>query len=231
VPAYNERATIEEILRRLRALPLDKEIIVVDDGSTDGTREYLSGLAEPGLKVVFHPENRGKGAAIRTGLEAATGEVTIIQDADLEYMPEEIPQVVAPILDGRAEVVYGSRFKGDWRGMKPLYRLGNWVFATFANLLFGLGISDEATCYKAFRTDLLRRLDLQCQGFEFCPEATAKVGRLGKRILEVPITYRARTHAEGKKIGWREGFQVLSTLLKWRFARWQPKPEESASNG
>ena len=128
-------------------------------------------------------------------------------------------------MEGQAEVVYGSRFKGDWRGMKPLYRLANWVFAVFANLLFGLHISDEATCYKAFRTDLLRSLDLECRGFEFCPEVTAKVGRLRKHIEEVAITYRGRTFAEGKKIGWREGFQVLWTLLRWRFARWAPRQE------
>ena len=227
VPAYNEINTIAKMLERLRQVPLDKEIVVVDDGSTDGTRAYLAGLHEEGLRVILHPQNRGKGAALRSALARATGEVVIVQDADLEYMPEEIPKVVAPILEGRAEVAYGSRFRGDWSNMKPLYRLANSFFALFANLLFGLHITDEATCYKAFRTDLLRSLDLQCNRFEFCPEVTAKIGRLHKGIEEVPITYRARTFAEGKKIGWREGFQVLATLLRWRFAKWQPTSEQT----
>jgi len=220
IPVYNERNTIERVLARVRQVPLEKEIVVVDDGSTDGTREYLGGLSELGLKVILHPRNRGKGAALRTALAAAAGEVVIVQDADLEYMPEDI-------LRGEAEVVYGSRFKGDWTGMKPLYRAANWFFAAFSNLLLGTRISDEATCYKALRTDLLLSLDLQCEGFEFCPEVTAKVARLNKRIQEVPITYRGRTFAEGKKIGWRQGFQVLWTLLRWRFARWSPRAPEA----
>jgi glycosyltransferase involved in cell wall biosynthesis len=217
VPVYNERETVGKVLDRLAALPIEKEIIVVEDPSTDGTREYLERLAKKGeFKAVFRPEKRGKGAAIRTGLAEATGQVVVIQDADLEYTPEEIPQLLVPFEKGEARAVYGSRFRGRIEGMSGASRVANRVLTFVANLLFGVGITDEATCYKAVETELLRSLDLRCERFEFCPEVTAKLGRRGIKIVELPISYRARTGEEGKKISWRDGFEALYTLLRYR---------------
>lgn len=217
VPAYNEMDTIEAVLARLVALPLDKEIIAVDDASTDGTREYLEKVAKEGkVKVLFHPENRGKGAAIRTALAQVTGEVVAIQDADLEYVPEEIPKLLEPIERQGADAVYGSRFLGTIEGMSWMSRVANRALTFATNLLFRVGISDEATCYKVVRSDLLRSLNLRCKRFEFCPEVTAKLGKRGIGIVEVPITYRARTGKEGKKITWRDGVEAVLTLLRYR---------------
>jgi len=228
IPAYNERETIASTIARVRASPVDKEIIVVDDGSTDGTREILSSLAGPDLTAVHQPRNQGKGAAIRAGLARVKGEIIIIQDADAEYDPAEYPRLIAPIAAGEAQVVYGSRFliKKEGEERARLHwpegmRLANWLInrllAGMANLLFGGRITDEATCYKVFRADLLRSLSLQCQRFEFCPEVTAKVLRRRLPIVEVPISYRGRTSLEGKKINWKDGFEAIWTLLKYRF--------------
>jgi dolichol-phosphate mannosyltransferase len=218
VPVYNERSTVEPLLRRVLAVPLDKEVIVVDDGSTDGTREVLRELAEGlPIRVLFHPANRGKGTAVRTALVEARGEIVIVQDADLEYDPEDYPKLVGPIQRGEANVVYGSRYLNP-RNELPFthYKLGVLALNLVANLLYGLRLTDEATCYKAFRTDLLKALPLRCERFEFCPEVTARVARRGEHILEVPIAYHYRTRAQGKKIGWRDAFEAFFTLLRYR---------------
>ncbi len=223
IPAYNERDTIASTLAQVRAVPLDKEIIVVDDASSDGTGEILQGLAGPDLTVIQMPHNSGKGAAIRAGIPHAQGEISIIQDADAEYNPAEYPRLVAPILEGKAPVVYGSRFLRNgggvhWpEGMKFANWFINRLLARMANLLYGAGITDEATCYKVFRSEVLKSLPLVCQRFEFCPEVTAKLRRRGFPILEVPITYHARTSREGKKINWKDGVWAIWTLLKYRF--------------
>ncbi len=219
VPMYNEETTIEEVARRVLALPLRVELIVVDDASTDRSVSVVESLtnAYPNLRLVRHESNRGKGAAIRTGIRWSTGKAIIIQDADLEYTPEEIPRIVEPILRGEAEVVYGTRFHhGRPRGM----RLPNWIvnrlLAWMANFLYRANISDEATCYKAFSGDLLRAIPLKCERFEFCPEVTAKVRKRGIRIVEVPISYTPRSVQEGKKIRWYDGVEAIWTLLKYR---------------
>jgi dolichol-phosphate mannosyltransferase len=197
---------------------VDKEVIVVDDGSTDGTRELLRELSgRLAIRALFHPTNRGKGAAVRTALAEARGEIVIIQDADLEYDPAEYPRLIAPIQRGETNVVYGSRYLQPGNAL-PLthYKVGVLTLNLVANLLYGLRLTDEATCYKVFRADLLKSLPLRCERFEFCPEVTARVARRGERILELPISYRYRTRAQGKKIGWGDAFEALVTLLRYR---------------
>ena len=215
VPVYNERETIAEALRRIKAAPGDKEIIVVDDASTDGTRELL--MADAEIRLLSHPKNQGKGAAIRTALAAVSGDVVIIQDADLEYDPADYPLLVDPIRRGEARVVYGSRFRRGLPAMRWSHLLCNRLLALAANLLYGAGITDEATCYKAFDAVLLRELPLACRRFEFCPEVTAKVRRRGILILEVPIHYTARTFDAGKKIRAWDAVEAFWTLLRYRF--------------
>lgn len=219
VPVYNEAGTIAEIVARLKAVPLDKEIVVVDDGSTDGTWEALEPLAGGEVKVLRHARNRGKGAGIRTALGAVTAEAVVIQDADLEYQPEELPILLAPVAAGRADVVYGSRFRGSLEGMRFANYLANKVLAWTATILFGQRITDEATCYKLFRTDVLKAIPLVSERFEFCPEVTARVRRRGLRIQEIPITYRGRTVAMGKKIRLNDAWEAFYTLWRWRLAR------------
>jgi glycosyltransferase involved in cell wall biosynthesis len=217
MPVYNERETIAEALRRVEAVDLDLEIVAVDDCSTDGTREMLR--ARPGIRLVEHAQNQGKGAAIRTALEHVTGDIVIIQDADLEYFPEDYPALIAPILAGETRVVYGSRFLDG----RPPMRLANYVcnrmLAVAANLLFGGRLTDEATCYKVFDAALLREIPLTCRRFEFCPEVTAKILRRGEQIVEVPIRYTARSFDAGKKIRWWDGVEALWTLVKFRFVK------------
>ena len=219
LPAYNEEKTIGEIIRRLAALPIDKEIIVVDDASTDATPEEIR---NSGVDV-FHitqPHNQGKGAAIRAALAQANGEVTIVQDADLEYDPNDIPKLVQPVLDGKTDIVYGSRFlKGMNERMALPNKIVNRLLVWAVALLFGKKISDEATCYKAVRTNVLRAMNLQCNRFEFCPEVTAKALRMGKSIMELPIGYEPRSKAAGKKIRWTDGVEAFWTLLRHRFSR------------
>lgn len=215
IPAYNERDTIEEALRRVRALGPDVELIVVDDASTDGTRELLE--TESGLLLLKHPENRGKGAAIRTGLAQVTAPVVAIQDADLEYDPRDLLRLMQPIVDGQARVVYGSRFLNGRPPMQLPNYVCNRLLAWTANLLYGARLTDEATCYKVFDADLVCSLPLTCRRFEFCPEVTARVLRKGERILEMPISYTPRSYDSGKKIRWWDGVAALWTLVKYRF--------------
>ena len=219
VPVFNERNTVVEILRRMRAvdIPLDREFIVVDDGSDDGTRDVLTQLADSTVHIVKHGVNRGKGAAIRTGLENSTGDVVLVQDADLEYDPEDWPKLLAPILKGRARVVYGSRFTGERRNMLFLHWVGNRFLSLVTNVLYNSTLSDMETCYKLFQREVLDGVQLRANRFEFEPEFTAKVLRRGIRIYEVPISYAGREPHEGKKITWRDGVSALWTLLKYRF--------------
>jgi dolichol-phosphate mannosyltransferase len=217
IPVYNEARSIEFVIKRVRATGLARQIIVVDDGSTDETFERLSRLRSvPGLKVVRHKGNRGKGAAIRTGLEHATGEFVIIQDADTEYDPADYPVLLKPLLTGESNVVYGVRHDDNPR-RGPLLFFGVKLLTLVTNLLYGCRIHDEATGYKAFRLSLLRRIALECERFEFCPEVTAKVCRLGEHIVEVPISYRPRSVEAGKKLRWTDGAWALLTLLRYRF--------------
>jgi dolichol-phosphate mannosyltransferase len=216
IPVYNEHDTILAAISRVRAVPLEKELIVVDDASTDGTAELVEPLVGPDLKLLRQPRNRGKGAAIRRALEEVTGEVVVIQDADLEYDPADLPALLAPIAAGEAQVVYGTRAP-EFRGMRWQNRLFNHLAAALTNLLYRAGITDEATCYKMLRTEVVRAIPLQCERFEFCPEITAKVRRRGIRIHEVPVRYQARAVSAGKKIRWWDGVEALWTLLKYRF--------------
>ena len=218
IPCFNEARHIVQVLDAVRQVDIDKEIIVVDDASTDRTRELLEEQKKlHPLVTCYKPVNEGKGAAIRSGLELVTGDIVIIQDADLEYDPGQFPELIGPIVRGETEVVYGSRFRGTITGMRLANRLANYLLTWAANLLYAARITDEATCYKAFRTDLIRSLPLRCTRFEFCPEVTARVRKRGVRIHEVPIHYAGRSSAKGKKIGWTDGLWALWTLVRYRF--------------
>lgn len=235
IPAYNERATIEEILRRVQAVEIDKEILIVDDGSTDGTREFLQALirstghtpavvASPGagcalrtdnIRVYFQDQNRGKGAALRRGFERAQGEVVVVQDADLEYDPQEYHQLLAPIDRGVADVVYGSRFLGGPRRVLLFWHsVANNLLTTLSNVFTDLNLSDVWTCYKVFKREVLEQITLKEDRFGFEPEVTAKVAKGGWRVYEVPISYYGRTYAEGKKITWRDGLRGIWCVLR-----------------
>ncbi len=214
VPVYNEADTVASLIARLRPVPVEKEIIVVDDGSTDGTARVLAEI--PGIKVLVHEKNRGKGAAIRTAIPQVSADAVAIQDADLEYQPEELPELLKPIEDGIADVVYGSRFLGNMDNMRFANYIANKILAWEATVLFGQRITDEATCYKLFRTDLLKSLPLACERFEFCPEVTGLIRKRGIRILELPITYRGRTVKAGKKIRLNDALAAFMTLLRQR---------------
>ncbi|HEX4778649.1 MAG TPA: glycosyltransferase family 2 protein [Acidimicrobiia bacterium] len=221
VPVYNERNTVGEIVRRMRnvELPIDLEVVLVDDGSDDGTRALLPRLADSTVRIVTHDTNRGKGAAVRTGLAHATGDLVLIQDADLEYDPDEWPRLLAPVLKGRARVVYGSRFTGERRNMQLSSWLGNRLLVGVANVLFNTTLSDLETGYKLFDRDFLDSLHITADGFDFEPEVTARVLSAGERIYEVPISYTARERDEGKKITWRDGANALWVLARCRFGR------------
>jgi dolichol-phosphate mannosyltransferase len=225
IPIYNEELNIVQVINRVLDAPLppgvDKEVIVVDDGSTDRTTQILKGMDPRLVNVHQSVLNLGKGTAIRIGLKQATGDVLIIQDGDNEYNPSEIIDVVRPILEGKERVVYGSRFLGTIKSMRMRYRLANRLLVWAVWLFYGTKITDEATAYKAFHRDVLRSTPLSCQRFEFCPEFTAKVLRQGIRIHEVPITYNGRTIEEGKKIRLRDGFEAFWTLL--RFSLWRKR--------
>ena len=220
IPVYNERNTLQEIVSRVKAVPLDgvdKEIILVDDFSTDGTRELLQGMTtDKALTVVFHDVNRGKGAALRSGFQRATGDIVIVQDADLEYDPKEFPIMIGPILDGRADAVYGSRFLGGpHRVLMFWHYVGNKGLTTLANMLNNLNLSDMETCYKAVRRDVLQKITLETDRFGFEVEITAKLARLKARIFEVPISYNGRDYSQGKKITWKDGFAALWWILRY----------------
>lgn len=219
IPVYNEQATIMTVLKIIGEVNIEKEIIVVDDGSNDGTRELLHNLNTHNIKTVFHEHNRGKGAAIRTGLALVTGDIVIIQDADLEYDPREYPQLIAPIIEGKAQVVYGSRFLHHLTSIKIYYHfvMGVRLLNLLTYLLYGVKITDEATCYKAFKSEVIKNIELKCERFEFCPEITAKVCKKGYTIYEVPVSYRGRSFKEGKKINWKDGIEAIYTLIKYRF--------------
>jgi glycosyltransferase involved in cell wall biosynthesis len=219
VPVYDERNTVVEIVRRMRAvdIPLEREFVLVDDGSTDGTREVLRQLTDSTVRVIYHEKNRGKGAAIRSGLEQVTGDLVLVQDADLEYDPEDWPKLLAPVLRGKAQVVYGSRFTGERRNMLFLHWIGNRFLSLVTNVLYNTTLSDMETCYKLFDRSVLSGITLRSSRFDFEPEVTAKVLRRGIRIYEVPISYAGREFHEGKKITWRDGVVALWTLVKYRF--------------
>jgi len=221
VPVYNERATIAEIIRRVRVadVPLDVDVVVVDDGSDDGTDKILAALADSTVRVLRHGVNRGKGAAVRTGLAASNGDLVLIQDADLEYDPDDWSRLLEPILKGKARVVYGSRFTGERKNMLPSHWIGNRLLTLVTNVLYQSTLSDMETCYKVFDRRALDGIEIRSERFDFEPEITAKMLRRGERIYEVPISYAGREVDEGKKISWRDGLGALWTLVRLRFDR------------
>lgn len=217
MPVYNERETVEEIIRRVLAVQVRTQLIVVDDGSNDGTREILAGLQrELGFELVLQARNQGKGAALRRGFQEIRGELVVIQDADLEYSPEEYPQLIELICKGRADVVYGSRFLGRHRVFMFSHYLGNRVVTLLTNILYNTMLTDMETCYKVMRTEIVRGMNLQSNGFGIEPEMTAKIFKGRHRVYEIPITYDGRGYDEGKKITWRDGIVALWVLLKYR---------------
>ncbi len=218
MPVYNERTTIEEMISRVLAVPLRIELVVVDDGSKDGTRDILQRLqAERGFTLILQPRNQGKGAALRRGFEDATGDLVVIQDADLEYSPEEFPALIELICQGRADVVYGSRFLGRHRVFLFTHYAGNRLLTFITNVLYNTMLTDMETCYKVMRAEVLRSFELRSDGFGIEPEITAKIFKRKYRVYEVPITYDGRGYEEGKKITWRDGVVALWVLLKYRF--------------
>ena len=221
MPVYNERDTLREILSQVRAVELpgvEKEVLLVDDDSTDGSRDILAEEAAAGdLRVFYHDQNQGKGAAVRTAIEQATGDLIVIQDADLEYDPRDYPTLIRPIVEGRVAVVYGSRFLGPRKAMLFWHMLGNKLLTLTTNILYNTILSDMETCYKCFRADVVKDIPLHARRFEFEPEVTAKVLKRGHRIFEVPISYYGREYHEGKKISWRDAPLAFWTLIKYRF--------------
>ena len=219
MPVFNEKQTLLEIVDAVMAVDINKELIIVDDGSTDGTVDILTEKIEgrEGVRVFYHEKNRGKGAAIRTGKQYIEGDIAIIQDADLEYDPKDYPTLINPILEKKADVVYGSRFLGPRRAFLYWHYLGNRFLTFVTNVLYNTMLTDMETCYKAFRADILKNITIRSNRFDFEPEITAKVFKQGYKVFEVPIFYAGRDFAEGKKITWRDGFRALWTIIKFRF--------------
>ena len=218
IPCYNESSTIVSLINAVKQSPVtDREIIVVDDGSKDGTRDILDQLSDPEVRVIFHKANQGKGAALRTGFQEATGDICIVQDADLEYDPREFPLVIQPIVEGKADVVFGSRFQSG-RPHRVVYfwhRIGNGVLTLMSNFFTDLNLSDMETCYKAFRREVIQSINIRENRFGFEPEVTAKIAKMNLRIYEVGISYYGRTYDEGKKIGWKDGVRAVYCILKY----------------
>lgn len=217
IPVYNEHATILELVGLVRAVDIDKEIILVDDYSTDGSREILQTLADDSTRIVLHDRNMGKGAALRSGFQCATGDIVVIQDADLEYDPSQYLKLIQPILEGKADVVYGSRFiTGDYRRVLFFWHMvGNKMLTLLSNLFTNLNLSDMETCYKVFKRDILEKIIIEENRFGFEPEITAKIAKLKARIYEVGISYSGRTYSDGKKIGWRDGISAIRCIVKY----------------
>ena len=217
IPVYNEESTVEELIRRVQSTPYEKEIIIVDDGSIDSTKKILQQINQPNIKTLCHQENYGKGRAIRTALPEATGDIVLIQDADLEYDPSEYSLLLKPILNSKAEVVYGSRFRGEGKAMFFWHAMGNKFLTLVTNLLYNAILTDMETCYKVFKREIIGDLNLKSNRFNIEPEITAKILKKGIRIYEVPISYAGREYKEGKKITWKDGVVALGTLFKYRF--------------
>lgn len=220
MPAYNEEKTIEEIIKKVLKVPLNIELIVVDDGSKDKTRQIIEKFrSNNNVKIIFQKNNQGKGAAIRVGIKKATGDMIIIQDADLELDPKDYLKLIQPIIKNKSKVVYGSRFINKPKSKKQglSFYLGSQFLTTLTNILYNAHITDEATCYKLFSSEVIKKINLKCNGFEFCPEVTAKVRKLGLKIVEIPIFYKPRNIKQGKKIRLKDGFLAAWTLIKYRF--------------
>jgi glycosyltransferase involved in cell wall biosynthesis len=220
IPVYNEKSTIEEIIRRVQEVDvgMDKEIVAVDDGSTDGTRDILRRLASEKIRIFLHEKNTGKGGALQTGFSEAHGDIVVVQDADLEYDPQEYPKLLEPILDGRADVVYGSRFLGGThRVLYFWHSVGNRMLTMLSNMVSNLNLTDMETCYKVFRREVLQKIRLKSGRFGIEPEITIKVAKLKCRVYEVPISYAGRDYSEGKKIGWKDGVAALFHIVRFRF--------------
>jgi len=221
IPVYNERQTIVTVLDRVKAVPIDKEIIVVDDFSTDGTRELLGGLASDEVKVYFHERNMGKGAALRTGFNKVANDIVIVQDADLEYDPGEYHKIIKPILDGKADVVYGSRFMGSEPHRVHFFwhMIGNKILTFLSNMFSNLSLTDMETCYKAFKKEVIQGIAIEENRFGFEPEITAKLAKKDLKIYEVGISYAGRSYKEGKKINWKDGVSAIRCILKYNLLR------------
>jgi glycosyltransferase involved in cell wall biosynthesis len=220
IPVYNEKNTIKELVQRVLKVDvgLIKEIIIVDDGSDDGTKEILKSINEPHIKVIYHNTNQGKGTALRTGFNEAEGDIILVQDADLEYDPKEYPRLLEPILDGRADAVYGSRFLGGpHRALYYWHYLGNRFLTAFSNMVSNLNLSDMESCYKVLKKDVLERIILKSKRFGFEPEITQKLAKLKARIYEVPISYSGRDYSEGKKVGWKDGLLAFYYIIRFKF--------------
>ena len=218
IPCYNELGTIGQVVEAVQASPVECEIIIVDDGSTDGTRQLLRGKIESQVdRVIYHHKNKGKGAALQTGFAVATGDIVIVQDADLEYDPQEYPRVIEPIINNKADIVYGSRFLGSdaRRVLYYWHSVGNGFLTTLSNMFTNINLTDMETCYKAFRREIIQSIEIEEKRFGFEPEITAKVAKCGYRIYEVGISYYGRTYKEGKKIGWKDGFQAIFCIFKY----------------
>jgi glycosyltransferase involved in cell wall biosynthesis len=221
LPVYNEKRTIRKIIERVQAVALDKEIIIVDDCSTDGTRDILEELRAPNVKVLFHDRNQGKGSALRTGFANVTNDIVIVQDADLEYDPEEYDKLIRPILDGKADVVFGSRFMGSeaHRVLFFWHMLGNSMLTFFSNMCTNLNLTDMETCYKVFKREVIQKITIEENRFGFEPEITAKISKLKLKIYEVGISYSGRDYSEGKKIKWTDGLSAIRCIIKYNLFR------------